>query len=199
MAPIYDSDLAESRWREAEWQNFELWEELERRFRRRRRLWIAATAALFVCLLSIPPVLEWLPRWQAMGLARSLASELGDLKRDVAQSRQAVRLRFEAGTLRYVIERAPSCDHAGAWASVRRGELGSAEQVEQYRVLRPSEARELGLVRVRDQLCFDPLRGHVDPELSGFALLTAKDLTVGRLDRAALVVLSGPSALLAFE
>lgn len=50
MVPIYDSDVAEERWSKAEWRNYELWEKLEQRQIRKKRLWIMATILVFLMI-----------------------------------------------------------------------------------------------------------------------------------------------------
>src|SRR5262245_34313847 len=102
MVPIHDTDVASERWSKAEWEHYELWEKIEQRYRRRRRLWILGTVAVFVALSSIPVIMDRWPHWASVTASRKLASEINALKRDASIEHQAFRLRFEGkGALSY--------------------------------------------------------------------------------------------------
>ena len=50
MVPIHDTDVAEERWSQAEWENYELWEKVELKLKRKKQLWILATFLVFLAL-----------------------------------------------------------------------------------------------------------------------------------------------------
>ncbi len=109
MAPIYDTDVAEKRWQDRTWTDFELWEQIELRLRRRKRLWIGFTVITFLFLCSIPVFIERGPKWASFITARRLAQEIEAIQREANQTQNAHRLRIQSGS-EVVIERAESCD-----------------------------------------------------------------------------------------
>ncbi len=205
MAPIYDTDVAEKRWQDRTWTDFELWEQIELRLRRRKRLWIGFTVITFLFLCSIPVFIERGPKWASFITARRLAQEIEAIQREANQTQNAHRLRIQSGS-EVVIERAESCDST-VFTQVRTkilakplfGRLWFGPVV----ILKPDEAASFGLKSVIGQICYDPLKGS-EPFVkgladSGFVLMTAKDLADKRVDRSASVILTGPLAEIHFE
>jgi hypothetical protein len=80
MVPIHDTDLAQERWSQTEWEHYELWEKLEAKFRRRKAVWIGAAVLLFFVLSSVPILIEHWPKWIALGANRKLSEEINRLK-----------------------------------------------------------------------------------------------------------------------
>ena len=161
MAPIHDTDLASDRWAKAEWEQYELWEKIELKLRRRKWLGIAATACVFLGLSSIPIVMDHRPKWTAVALSRHLADQIGALKRDAAISHRAFRIRFAGdGSTDYVVESAFSCNGGDlAWSKVRIGSLQAKATVQDFAVLSSAQGRSLGVPGLVETLCYDPQAG----------------------------------------
>lgn len=206
MVPIYESDVAEKRWSEAEWEHYELWEKVERRLRRKKLLWILATAAVFVGLSSVPVVMARGPRWRALAASRRLAQRIGLIERRAALEHVAYRIRFDGGgSLAYEIETAPACDSA-QFSRVTSGVLASGGM----ELLNPARARALDIPGAVEEFCYDPLRGSDlysrGQSPAAFVILPdpppVTDLTAPnarRSEQAALVLLTGESAEISFE
>src|SRR6185437_11560801 len=94
MVPIHDSDVGEQRWSKSEWENYELWEKVELRLKRQKRLWVFATIVIFLGLSAVPIVIERWPKWSSRSMAVTLAREINRMKRDSSIGRSAFRLRF---------------------------------------------------------------------------------------------------------
>lgn len=204
MAPIYESDVAEERYSKAEWNHYELWEKVEVRLRRIRRLWIAGTVVLFLLLSAVPIVMDLRPKWRSLLAVRELAVQINSLKREASLTRYAYRIVFSsAGNLTYTVERAESCQRPGVM--VRTGVLLGPKQAISLSLLDKDagSAPELNLPGLVRSFCYDPMSGadFVPGGLSaaGFAVIPVNDLTGQRFDRLSLLVLSGPSAELSFE
>jgi hypothetical protein len=200
MAPIHETDLAADRWEKAQWSQYELWERLEVRLRRRKLLWIAATLAVFLALSSIPIIIDRTPKWAAMSAARRLAQVVGGLKGEASTQHRAYRVRFGSeGSLQYTIEKVASCTDSVSGEVVRSGDLGRGDLV----LLTPEQGLSLQIPEVVNSLCYDPYTGSSPAAqgkpLVGFAILSAKDLTTGRTDRLSVLLVQGPSAELSFD
>ncbi|MCM2276759.1 MAG: hypothetical protein NDJ89_01625 [Oligoflexia bacterium] len=197
MAPIYESDLAEERYAQTEWNHYELWEKVEVRLRRHRRLWIAGTVVLFLLLSSVPIVLDQRPKWATLGAVRGLGEELNRMKREAALDRAAFRLVFAGGgSLAYRVEKATSCEAGVAGAPVREGVLPGGSLV----LLEPRQGEALGLQGLLESFCYDPIVGSsLAQGTHGFAVIPAGDLTVARSDRLSVLVLGGASGEVSFE
>jgi hypothetical protein len=200
MVPIYESDVAEQRWSQAEWEHYELWERVENRLRRKKQLWILATALVFLALSSIPIVMDRAPKWQALSVSRRLAQKIGAMKRMSALEHVAfrVRLRGADGIISYEIQKGAHCSDP-VFTPVESGELVG----EDLALLDHAQARAFGVPGAIEEFCYDPYRGS-DVASRGeaetaFAILPVKDLTSLRTDRIALLLLSGDSAEISFE
>lgn len=197
MVPIYESDVAEERWSEAEWKHYELWEKVEVRLRRQRRLWIIGTVIVFLLLSSVPIVLDQRPRWAAFFATRILAQEINGLKRGAALSGQAHRLRFTASpSLEYVVETAARCS-SGEWTRIAQRSIPGGDRLV---LVGAEEARSLGYSEFVTSLCYDPFDGATQVASAvGFGIAPVNDLTSGRTDRVSLLVLTGQSAEQSFD
>ncbi len=197
MAPVHDTDLAEKRWNEAEWEHYELWEKIEQRFRRRKRFWISGTAILFLLISAVPIVRDRSAKWATLTQARRLSEQVNHIKLEASRARAPYRIRFESG-VDFKIERLATCaDSQGAL--VRSGSLGSFGAI----VLSASQGEELAVPGLTHQFCFDPLSGSeaargLAPVL-GFGLISAADFAEKRTDRLSILILRGPSAEPVFE
>ena len=197
MPPIHDTDVAENRWNQAEWDRYELWERIERRLRAKRRLWIGGSIVIFLMISAIPPFRENWPHWKALALARRLGQEVNQMKREAIMSRAPYRIRLLDG-LQAEIERVSNCsDPVGT--AVRHFDLA----VSGFRWLEPARAQTLGYPGVVNQFCYDPLKGGSglgqEASIVGLGILPEVDASSGRGDRFAILFLSGPSALVSFE
>jgi hypothetical protein len=204
MVPIHDTDVAVERWKKAEWTHYELWEKVEQRLKRRKRLWIGLTALLFIMLSAVPIVRERLPQWKGLSAARRLSQEVNQLKRDAAIEKAAFRLKFNnaSGSTAYTVERTPSCAQAGGDV-VRSVELMKPSDVGTFAVISTEQGHALNLPGLVEQLCYDPVNGNFaassGENLIGVGIIPARDLAESRLDRIALMLLTGLSAEVAFD
>lgn len=201
MAPVYDTDIAEKRWEDSRWDQYELWERVEQKLRRKKQAWVAGTAVLFLVLSSIPIVLERWPKWVGLTAARRLAQEINRVKRDAIVDRAAYRVRFlEPGSTRFVVERLKSCSDAQG-ETLREGALlpGGSD----YTWVGEEEGARLGLPGLVHAFCFDYLAGS-DLTLkgraaAGFAVASVKDLAESKTERMAILLATGASAEISFE
>lgn len=203
MAPIYDTDIAQSRWDKANWENYELWEKVAHRHRRNRRMWIIATAVVFVLLSSVPIILDRWDKWSTLAASRRLAEEINRLKRDAGLDHAAYRLRFAGdGKLEYTIEKAKSCSDPGA-AVVRSGSLYGAQGLSKYVLVMPEAGSSVGIPGLLRDFCYDYLSGSdtvlKGDAVAGFGIIPVKDLAENRQDRLSILLLDGPSAVPMFD
>ncbi|MBS1963936.1 MAG: hypothetical protein JST04_17120 [Bdellovibrionales bacterium] len=212
MVPIHESDVAENRWKDDEWRQFELWERIELRLRRKRGWTILAVALVFVTILAVPIVQDRLPKWRALNAMRVLAVRANQMKVDAAALGVPLRLRIEnsAEGPQYVIERIDQCDanhgfsngiveakSARVWGGGPVFENPARGQ--EFVVFEPREATQLGLERVTTTVCYDPLGNTAADRVQALGILTAKDLTDKRLDRVAFLNFSGLFAEIDFD
>lgn len=193
------------RWVRGQWGDFEFWEKVEARLRRRRIAWILGTLAVFLLLSSIPVVLQTLPRWRALGAARRLASVLSDQRVEASRARAPRRVRFVGGGgLDYVVEQPAACREAGG-ARIAAANLDPEGTLA---LVPPELARARGLPGAVEEICYDPLTGFAFAggvsELSGFVFAPRADLEESsadpdRGDRIAILLVRGSSGELAFE
>jgi hypothetical protein len=194
MAPLYDSDLAENRWKEAEWHYFEFQEDIERRERRKRLLWIAATSIVFLLLTAFPVVRERTPAWKAQEAGLRYAMLLNDLKREAGSRKAAVRIVYERDSERLVFEMAASCRApVSEWKRLR--EVLPSEWIDSsVRFLTAEEGARLGFTGLVDEVCYDPLaagNGDLRESQRGLAFAPRADLGEGNLDRLYVLLISG--------
>lgn len=209
MVPIHESDVAENRWKDADWRQFELWERIEFRLKRKKNWTIVAVCLIFITLLSVPIYRDRLPKWTALAAMRALAVQVNQMKVDAATLGAPLRLRIEDSTSGplYVIEKVTSCtsgvsatEEASA-VELKRGEFFKSPTVgAEYRVLGGSNSAALGLERVTQSICYDPSPSEaVDTEMHALGILTVKDLAALRLDRIAFLNFSGLFTEIAFD
>lgn len=207
MVPIHPTDLAENRWKSAEWEHYELWEKLEKRVQRKRRIWIAATLVVFLAISAIPVVKDRWLKWSALKVARLLSQQINQMKRDAMVARTPHRLIL-VDDLGVRIE--PVADCAGIASlsansaavptvSVRQVDFGFSE----LKWLEPADGERWGVPGLVREYCFDPLKGGGSAAkglpVIGLGVAPKADLTEGRSDRMAVIFVSGPSAEVAYE
>jgi hypothetical protein len=207
MVPIHDTDLAQERWAQTEWEHYELWEKLEVKLRRRKAFWIGATVLLFFLLSSVPILIEHWPKWIALSANRNLSQQINRLKTMAGQpsdqDHRAFRLRFSADhRLSYSIEKLNTCaDTAGQL--VESGNVVRNSQLENYALLSPEEGKSMGIPGLVESICFDSLNGSEqsskEESISGFGIISVKDLAEKRADRVSILIFKGPSAESSFE
>lgn len=204
MVPIHDTDVAEERWSKAEWENYELWEKIEVRLKRRKLLWIGATVFVFLLISSIPILLDRWPKWVTLSATRKLAQEINLVKREAGIEHRAIRLRVNTD-LSFTIEKVSSCADILPGPAIREGTLVKASSVGQYLLLSSSMADRLGIPGLASTFCYDSLQGASalpSDTWQGFGIIPASDannLAEPRLDRVSSLLLHGPSAELSFE
>ncbi|MCC7442192.1 MAG: hypothetical protein IT285_11190 [Bdellovibrionales bacterium] len=193
MAPIYDTDLAESRWADAEWKDFELWENLERKARLRQIVWVALTGVLALLLSAVPVVMDHLPRWKGLAMSRRLSAGVLEVRSLVAWTGNAHRLRWQQVKGKNIahIEQVGSCgSEVQAAKLIRRIPLGRGGKGG-HEVLSAEQARVASLQRVSGSYCLDPL-GQGDLGATRYLVtLPVNDLASGRIDRAAMIEIAG--------
>jgi hypothetical protein len=203
MVPIHDTDVAEERWSQSEWENFELWEKVELRLKRQRRFWILGTLFLFLVFSSVPIVMDRWPKWMTRSAAGRLAKEVNRIKREASVDRVAYRIRLlENGKLNYVVERLQSCSSQLAQV-VRSSSLIDSEKPESYTWIFQAKGNELGIPGLVDEFCYDAYQGsgsaRNDNDLVGFGIIPIKDVPDKRVDRVSVLLLMGPSAEISFD
>ncbi len=212
MVPIHESDVAENRWKDDEWRQFELWERIELRLRRKNSWIILAVSTVFVAILAAPIIGDRLPKWRALQAMRALAVRANQMKVDAAALGVPLRLRIEdsADGPQYVIERVDQCDSTHGFSngiveakSARIWGGGpvfeNREYGKEFVVFDPRAAATLGLERVTTAVCYDPVGGEAADIVQALGILTAKDLTLKRLDRIAFLNFSGLFAEIDFD
>ena len=203
MVPIHDTDVAEQRWSDAEWETYELWEKVEARLKRKRRLWIVGTIVLFLVLSSVPIVVSRAPKWKTRSIARQLALEINQLKKDASVQRTAFRLSFPSpSSLTFLVHRMNGCGLPEA-DLVRTGVLTQDVRGADYMILRKQDGSDLGIPGLVQEICYDPLNGSnqdgAQSSAVAFGIIPVKDLTEKRLDRLTVLLLTGLSAEISFD
>jgi len=202
MAPIYETDVEKERWTQTEWQNIELWEQVQKRERRKKLIWIGATAVLCVLIAAIPIVKDRLVKWQGLAAMRRLSSEIQKMKMQVAldHSPMVLVLLKESG-LRFRIEKVKDCLRSKTETILTEGSLMEMPQAEAFSFIFPESAQSLGVRGLMDRLCYDPLAGFQSSEknLVGMAVIPVKDLSEKRLDRISTILFEDHSAEISFD
>lgn len=205
MAPIYDTDIAQQRWAQTEWQNIELWEQVQRRERRKKLLWIGFAIFLFVSFSSITIIQERYWKWKSLRAVRQLAVEVLSMKRKVAQEKKAYLLELmpDAG-LGYRIRAVDSCSSQKTKEPTEPVQFISMEETQRLQLsFLPSEqAQRMGIERVMSTICYDPIDGFYRSEkenVFGMVVGPVKDLAEGRSDRLGTVIFEGDSAEISFD
>jgi hypothetical protein len=175
-----------------EWRNFELYEKIRLR-ERRKRIWTIATAVvLFFILCSVPVVRERGPKWQSLHAALELSLLLEHMKTRAIQEKRAATLRFPSqGAFR--IDFVEDC--AGKKSPVLEKEGSWSDSSGDLKVLDAGELQKYSISLGAGELCFDPVFG-LEGVKSRLVLVVApvKDLAEGSLERASYVELEGESA-----
>lgn len=202
MVPIHDTDVSEERWSQAEWENYELWEKVELRIKRHRRLWIVTTGILFLGLSAVPLGIDKFPKWTTRRIARKLAQELNQVKLDSIAAKGAIRIRFTGeSNLNYIVEKPADCTSTSGEV-VRTGSLTSKDG---YRLVSPETGVELGVPGLVKDFCYDYLKGSWNlseqstEAVIGLGIIPVNDLSDKRMDRMTVLLLSGPSAEISFD
>ncbi len=214
MVPIHDTDLAEKRWSDSEWRQFELWDKIEVRLRRRRRRWSILAGALFLLLASVPTVVQRWPKWASLHAARRIAEEINAAPNPPLLHARAFRLVFERDEgMAFSVYEAPSCESpSDAWRLVRQGRLltsGLGRLVsKRLRVLDNGSGVDLGIPGLTRDYCASggaPFgEGVVAPERSehsvrGIAVIQDRDQSEKNISRISVVSLTGPQDEVDFE
>ncbi len=198
MVPIHDTDLAEERWKEKEWHQYELWEDVEQRLRKIKRIWIFATLVLFILLSSIPIIIDRSPKWGAYSSIRELSQQINTMKREAAAQHSTFRLKFiNFETLTYQIEKVLDCSKKSG-VVVFLGSLSNGNH--RYLLLNEEQGLKLGIPGLTTGFCYDPQLGSESGDtFVGFGVIPVKDLAKTRTDRISILILNGPSAEISFD
>ncbi len=177
---------------EEEWRNFERYEKIRIRERRKRFWTIALAIFFFFGLCSIPVIRERSPKWQSLRAALELSLELEHMKTRAIQEKRPAILRFTEGAgfrVEFVADCAsksePSLEKEGKWQD-HEGAL---------KVLSTEDLTHHSIALGADEFCFDPVYG-LNGVKTRLVLVIApvKDLAEGRMERASYVELEGESA-----
>lgn len=211
MAPIYDTDVAESRWKQAEWRQFELWEKIELKARRRVRWIIAFTCVLFLAISAVPVVQQALPKWQTLRELRKVAQAFSALKTKSIQTKQPLRWVFLNINADQNI------------AEVRENKVSNCTELNQTEkdtsILQirgvwvdQAMVNRFGFTGIAQSLCFDPIQGlfadgkSINEKVSAsIALVSDRDVKTDverngqTLPSLSLLTLTGDSAEISFE
>jgi hypothetical protein len=203
MVPIPESDLGQGGWSKVEWENYELWEKIEVRLRRKKRLWIFATVVTFFALSAVPMAMDRWPKWMTRSIARALGQEVNRVKREACIAHAPYRIRLtDESNLNYVVEKVTACDRSSG-ELIRTGVLATGDWVKHYVWLSVSKSNTLGIPGLVSQFCYDPLTGSdlykIGEPLAGFAISPVSDLTEKRLDRTTVLLVSGPFSEISFD
>lgn len=203
MAPIYDTDIAQDRWNQEEWKDFELWERAELRFRRTRMFWILGTAILCLILSSVPVFMSRAPKWATLRLAAAAAGEINRIKREATVDHAAFRIRFFSDErIRFEVEKAPTCD-SSSFHKVREGSLLDEARAGEYALISAATATKLGIPSIVESFCYEIVTGSMHAyrgnETVGFGWIPVKDLSEDRSDRVSILLMQGTSAELFFD
>jgi len=203
MVPLHESDLAQDGWSKVEWENYELWEKVEVRLRRKKHLWVFVTLILFFALSSVPIVIDRWPKWTTRTIVRHLAQELNWVKREAGVHHAAYRLKLlSEGKFDFVVERLVNCDAAHG-EEVKTGLLTNGRNADHYSWITSIRGVELGIPGLVSEFCYDPLDGNSalrkGDVLAGFAVTPVRDLTEKRIDRITVLLLSGTNAEISFD
>ena len=194
--PIHESDQAENRWNQAEWNTYELWEKLEIKQRRKRRWILGSACVVFLMISAVPVVREWTPRWQTLRAARLMAQELGMIKLEAVQLQSSIRIR-RTGDQSWAVESAPDCS-SPSFTPIRTAEL----RVPEVRWLSTEEASRSSL-NTQDSYCFSPFaresEATTEAPRAHFAFASNQDAPLVRTDRIAVVSISSWDAVARFE
>ena len=203
MAPLHDTDLAENRWTQAEWNDFELWEKLEARQKKIRKQWIVLTAVLFCLLSSVPIVMDQWARWSAINSARQLGQLIDQVKVTSISEKSAYQVRVEqVAPPTVLVEKITQCGPGGSVMSSERQVLQTRWPWYSTRLLTPQDHRALNLTYSSEVFCFDRLTGH-SQATSAFVFVAEKDLSATGLtddlkDRLGVLILEGAEAQVQF-
>jgi hypothetical protein len=205
LAPIHDTDLAEERYHQASWENFELWEKIEQRQRKRRRLLILFTFVLFLVLAAVPPLKDRLPKWKSLAAARKLGEIVSKLKKDASIEKMAYRIRVsdsDARHLAYSIEKANTCTDT-QWTSVSAGTLLSEKDSPQFMTLTTAQGVQNDIPGLTQEFCYDAHQGSNsasdEESIQAVGFVPVQDLSENRKDRISLLAITGKSGVLSFE
>jgi hypothetical protein len=201
MCPIHETDLAEERWSQAEWEHYELWEKIEARARRIRRLWIAGAVLAFFVLSAVPVVLDRGIQWKALTASREFGQKVNSLKREAGERQQAFRIRVHPSrALALTVAWGPHCDSPMFLDSQDLVLIESDPSRDRLAWVAAERGRELGIPGLLQEFCFDPLHGSRqtpgDGDLAAFMIGPVSDLAP---EQVASVLFHGPTAEISFE
>lgn len=185
------------RWRDEEWRDFELWEKIDQRNRRRRRMWILSAVLVFVLINAVPVVRDSWNRWKAGRIARAVASEIQGLRRRAVLGRTPMKLRFTGNALEFITEKVPYCGDRVEGTEIARASIPKGEG---YSLVAPSSGAGMNVPGLVNEYCYDPLLGTVlsSDGLSAFAVAADSDLEAEKLDRFAFVLFSDEEISIGF-
>jgi hypothetical protein len=92
---LIESDVAENRWKESEWNSYELWEVVELRERRRKAWMVSLSIALGLFVLAFPIYAEKTPKREGLRYARLLADRLLDIRKDASRAQKKFFIKIQ--------------------------------------------------------------------------------------------------------
>lgn len=189
MVPIHESDVAENRWKDSEWNSYELWEAVELRERRRKLWMIGLSCFLGLFILALPIYKEKSPKWDGLQIARRLADRLLDVRRDASHAQKRFLVKVSQDNAGRIIGQVYSDEAGDVCAGSQVRELQPVftfpvveDAQDTIQLITPDLAVGMGLSGVDNSICFDPLL-ESSGDLKTFAFIPVKDLTVGARHR----------------
>lgn len=176
MVPIHDTDVAEERWSQSSWRNFELWEKLEVRLRRQRGWMVVLAVVLFLIASAIPVIQDQWSAWRSTHQARHLAEWVLTLRTQASLRRQALRVWQQTDGLH--AEFRSGCDSGASVFETRAPWSPNASGIQLFTW--PESASEW---------CLNPVgfAPGADVPSVGFSIGPSEDVEAGRVDRLAWV------------
>ena len=189
MVPIHESDVAENRWKESEWNAYELWEAVEIR-ERRRKFWIVGLSCILaLVILALPIYQEKMPKWSGLRVARILADHLLDIRRDSSNNQRRFLVKIlqdPAGRIQGNVYNSATEAECTESAQIAAQPIFSfplvADEQNEIALITRSMSQQIGLEGVGESICFDPFRDTEGVRMT-FAFIPVKDLTEVREDR----------------
>lgn len=201
MVPLFDTDLADERYKLKSWENFELFEKSEVRRRRARNFKLGFALMAFLIVSSIPVIIERFPKWQTYRASRHLAMLFSGIKSEVAHSGKSLKVQFTDRTLlKFSVFQVEDCKQENG-TLLREGSLLDSKKIAGLVLLDDLDAHDLEIPRLKTEFCFDPIdgTGAVDDEVFGYAFIDVKDLADRRIDRVSTLLVVGQSAEISLE
>lgn len=199
MVPIYETDIAKKRWETAEWNNFELWERIERREKKKKWIWIFCTFLFIVFLFAIPVFIDQKPKWKTRALSRKLAQTIQFIKKEAAIKHTPLQLVFNnPPSFHFQIRQVPHCSNPSSSIVVQEANLETEDH--QYQLISKPEGIDLNIPGLSLDYCYDPMsQKNIEENLLGFGIALKSDMQTKRTDRITILLYSDKFGEISFD